>query len=1678
MLILGLYSLPYKTITVPSPLIPSAGTLIETLVMRMSTVKIWGLGGRAAGGVAGNIFHRTMPFAARLYTPKVRHHRPTQEIRSQVPEGRTDPVGLTVLHEPKDVPIADLVFVHSLGGGSFRSWTKDDRPDALWPLTWLSTESLIESARITTYGYSAYTSASDPDRLLDISGFAKDLLAKLRFGHGREDRSLDAGGVPIIFVSHSLGGLIAKKAYLLAVSDSTSTYRQIAQATSAFVFFSTPHQALDEGSVVHDILLACVAGWRSYQTDTVKRHLPALNDTNEKFRDMASPLSIYSFYERPLTRYYSESEPYVLPQDLAILDHPSETSIPLDSDHLSMTKYGSRTDPNYQSVRGALRFLVEKLNSRRRAAFPDNTASQMEEVSRLLRGFEAPQDDLQSFSDRRISGSCEWVLHHPTMHSFLTHDFSQPQLLWCHGKLGSGKSVTATYLIEHLQADDQACAYYYFGSGQQVKNNLNRFLSTIALQLAQQIPEYRRKLCTLAAESIDVGRNSHKMLWKKLFISTLVRCSSRVPFYIVIDGLDEFAQTKELLQKMLIELEGAQVPLRLLLFSRPTPEISVSIERLSKRVGVQRLALDNNAEDLELYVRDEMDVMMGDDDFKEETVNRILAKANGNFLWAHLVVQEILTCQMEEQVEQALRQVPSELIPLYKRMDTRLSDMCRSRPQDQRLGHAIIIWTACARRPLHLDELEIALEHEFPRILDMGQTIQKLCGEFVSVDKKGHAQMMHPSAREFLISHTELSYYVDVRKAHHSLFTRCVHALASPRRDYSNHKDATRAFQLYAASSWPFHLNQSSDHEDQQSLLSISNLIASRAILDWMVMLVQAGNLRALVDASKALSYLLKTVEKADRDRSPMEHRLQAIDHVQCWAQDLIRVVGKFGGQIIDQPKTVYRLLPAFCPQQSILHRQFCTGPPHHASRQDLPLLIRGKLSHVWDDCFAKFPIAGDSLPSAVLSLDRYFAILTKDDGTVHLYYSTTCEAARRLCHGDHVLTFCVDPSITRIATCGFHKTMVWGIESGRLLFSVENPDHAKALAISFQRGDRGEETLLTFSDDRTVRTCSLEAMRIEWQRLRPSLDSEVTHPHEVNAPHNAQFSPDGLYLAISFRGASPAVWYLGDSVPRFVAHFDERSRGSSIHLHEHTRVIYIQAFAWNPLTGHLLGTYYGGGVFKWHPRDRDFAIDDSKCESIKCSADGKLFITGSSDGALRIWDFEHFTPIYQLRYPLHIEDLDLARSEARIYDLREQYCNIWEPTSLLKALESDDVTSDTQSSDMPSFVAESVGEQENFEPITALASLGSADLYVKGDDAGQISICDFDGVAVAETPASPMSIEQLSWCGAAQLLASVDLGREIVVRKLESFPAEDRWHKETAVVQTYSEWDEVHQIELQLSGERLLVVTPDALKVHTVRESSAPVVIPVVHAKRWITHPTDDNLVLGFGPHQVTSLPWDDPLNASSLVYRPSAQNGMDSAAEAMASLRLPNPRRPSQAYPASPSEINQTAHKVFISPSTDLAMVELFETTKQTRRRAACLLMETKHFSKKTTETSIPVCSLPSDLTDNLYISLGFVNAESQATANHRGSFAEHRRSSVRRQYNLSTFVFVDRNFWVCTSDVGFPQEQNVAIRKHFPLPRDWQNAECLDMATVTETGNILCPRNGNVAVVSNGLIEEYDA
>ncbi|KAJ6032487.1 peptidase C14 [Penicillium herquei] len=169
----------------------------------------------------------------------------------------------------------------------------------------------------------------------------------------------EIGRIPLIFIGHSLGGIIIKQA--LCGVDS----QEILNETCGVIFLGTPHQGSNV-SITGTILtsLTGIFGSDSTLLLSLRHHDKGLTDLAERFNAhrVKSPLGemlpVISFYETKPTylfRYISLGQ--VVEKDSAILHASPQESYPIDTDHSGLNKFAGKEDEFYQKLKTSIRRL-------------------------------------------------------------------------------------------------------------------------------------------------------------------------------------------------------------------------------------------------------------------------------------------------------------------------------------------------------------------------------------------------------------------------------------------------------------------------------------------------------------------------------------------------------------------------------------------------------------------------------------------------------------------------------------------------------------------------------------------------------------------------------------------------------------------------------------------------------------------------------------------------------------------------------------------------------------------------------------------------------------------------------------------------------------------------------------------------------------------------------------------------------------------------------------------------------------------------------------------------------------------------------------------------------------------------------------------------------------------------
>ncbi|KAI3396558.1 hypothetical protein diail_12082 [Diaporthe ilicicola] len=325
---------------------------------------------------------------APTFTPGDRRRDPSPG--GQVAE--SGPLGLNVVYTPDNGRKVDIVFIHGLGGTSKWTWSKHKNSELFWPLTFLPLEQDLCLARILTFGYNAAFQKTG-NVSLSLLDFAKDLLFDLKYGKDPDMDELDMGKVPIIFVVHSMGGLIVKEVKIDPVSDS--------------------------------ILDSVMINSKQYVAELARNSL-TLQKLNEQFRHVAPRLDIVSFYETMPTRIKS-AKVMVLEKESSVLGYPGEVSKAISADHHGICKYEGPLDPNYITIRNVLKSLVSKIIAKDNAKQPELSERRAAlDLRSLFSLSELPGLDYIFFRDQWTEDTNNWINNDKTLLQW--RDSSSPGL--------------------------------------------------------------------------------------------------------------------------------------------------------------------------------------------------------------------------------------------------------------------------------------------------------------------------------------------------------------------------------------------------------------------------------------------------------------------------------------------------------------------------------------------------------------------------------------------------------------------------------------------------------------------------------------------------------------------------------------------------------------------------------------------------------------------------------------------------------------------------------------------------------------------------------------------------------------------------------------------------------------------------------------------------------------------------------------------------------------------------------------------------------------------------------------------------------------------------------------------------------------------------------------------------
>ncbi|EEU35959.1 uncharacterized protein NECHADRAFT_96544 [Fusarium vanettenii 77-13-4] len=687
------------------------------------------------------------------------------------------PTGLFLVYEPKDQePAVDIVIIHGLKGHAYKTWTSPLMPDAVvdlqsdgemmasrrgqvlrsvtglmkrasgkrgpssapkpktpvstlfWPRDLLPED--CPNARILTYGYDTkitkYTSGSTNKN--SVFSHSKDFLFALGRSHTK-DR-------PLIFLAHSLGGIVVKEMLALSSTSPTDELCNIVSSTVAVIFLGTPHRGSPDLSALGAWAKSVLSGLR-FQTNSAILDTLGLKTTDlERSQEAFSGLwfkhgfRVKTFQEGyPMTKInLGVLGNKVVPDTSSLIGDQREHAETLQANHMEMCRFSGREDPNFVKVVGELRSAYrtiltgtiddpctdqpvavnsgmfnatsgQELTAQQAACLKSIQFSHMHRPRQLIED-PAPQTG-------------HWLIKNETYsHWLLDRDLKErPCILWIKGKPGAGKSTIMKQAFRHAKFSLSGSEYCVAGvfvsaKGEPLEHSSIGIFRSLLHQLLPHYPVQLQEAVQIWTELDEEAIMSRRaeVIWRepvlKSLLNSILDYTSGKRTTIFIDGLDELdlplvGSHVEFWGHLLTGENNGRV--RVCLSSRHHPQTSL-------RSASELIAEDLNESDISTYVNQRLKarISRSESHWEPKLRNKMIDNARGIFLWVTLTMDSLLAkYDQGESLELLLRHIdsmPWELEHLFTNM------VMSIRPESRRVALRVFQWALMSTAPLRLHQ--------------------------------------------------------------------------------------------------------------------------------------------------------------------------------------------------------------------------------------------------------------------------------------------------------------------------------------------------------------------------------------------------------------------------------------------------------------------------------------------------------------------------------------------------------------------------------------------------------------------------------------------------------------------------------------------------------------------------------------------------------------------------------------------------------------------------------------------------------------------------------------------------------------------------------------------------------------------------------------------------------------
>lgn len=1393
-------------------------------------------------------------------------------------------------------------------------------------------------------------------------------------------------------------------------------YENLAKRFHSIFFLATPHQGLDNESMVLRILRACSPDSRKVVNE-LEPNYAVIENINANFRHNCDHIHIFCFYETEPS--ISSSRNLVVDKNTATFPLAEQEAIPLMTDHLGTSRFPEASDSNYSLLRSHLATVVEDID--RELSNPEKRFNETRLIAAYL-DVSDEEEEMALFSEAH--GSCEWLLEKETFRRWRDDIPSEPRpisdlnarfrtlstkhvkrpssqetsrIFWLYGVPGSGKSYLAAYVVRHLM-EKSACSYYFLKHTDRSKQSIGRLLRSLALQMAEQDLGIRRALLAMKNEdTLRAETNNSRALWNELFVQKIFRTEFQATQYWVIDALDEGIGAHDLIR--LFETLPSHLPLKIFITSR----YDSHTERLLRNISatIDRIDVENTSSDIRLYLEEHRNCLHDTPERTELLIEELVEKAHGSFLWIRFVLQQLESAWNPRAINKILTELPEDMTELYRRIVREMENK-----PNKDLAKAILRWTFCAARSLTIEELREAIERDINDSIPVIEgMISDVCGQLVAIER-GKVRLIHDTARDFLQRHNLRSEFaVNQQYAHGRVAEVCLryiieHDSRQIRYGAGGHRsiNTTSPLEEYAHIYFSEHVvrgpSPSSDAIDR-----VEEFLDTR-VLHWTEWIAKRQDLDVLIRTAKNLDAWVSD----DRNETTLPTR--AMKFVRGWATDLIHLVTVFGKHLLSDPACIHTVIPPLCPTGSEIYKRF--GSPSPAME------VVGLSEKTWADRIFSAPFH-DDLTIAMACSGTSYAVGLRS-GIVVLYSASTCQEILRVNHKRLVRLLEFSMLNNWILVSGSKRLSLWNSSNGDEIWSVDTP--SEVLAMGF------------LNDDYTIVTATRSNHIITHNTSDGSIIEQISWQSKEGAkpPWKIYMSIELKLVAVVYR--HERLWLLdltNTTRPRLFG-------GQAT----------VEALAFNLASKKMAIGFLDGELCLVDLSNLSKGPSISvNVEHLAVSVDGTTLIAGAPDGSIALYDFEHLTELSTLTYADEdIMSLNFSANGLQIIDIRRKEFNVWQPSALYRRKENDD----SAGSQGRTSYGTALSEQH---PIFSSTEASIINVLVAHHTGRYIFCGRGDGdVCVYDTARGrllgslyrhdDMGVTGLDWNAEKEILISCDSSCRIIAQTAQVVPVrtaagiKQMW-KATFRFERRLETP-IQQILSSIDGEYILVADQlmDYLWTFQGEDAYQQVSGRAETTKKqspsWTTDPRQRRKLFEIQPQGIHTVDWQETkFRSTHIPIRPNDRIDFETR--------------------------NSGAHLLKVAESTWVA----YDNNPLTRP----LLWET---SRSSTRDHV-----------NVNVNGGHDSEDiTEATLEHFNLVAPE------MQYLLaiyrSNLIFLSHDGWICSMPVDILQQQSRGAdrlhTRHFIVPHCWQSLSQPMRAVVTVNGDVVIAKGDELAIVRNGL------